>query len=357
MVSDLSRLLIDPARPVLEAIAQMDRNRLGIVLVVDGEGKLVGTVTDGDVRRGILAKLDLRQPIEVLLARKAGTCYARPITAPMGADRSHYLSLLREHNILHLPLVDAQQRVAALVSLDEFLPDQTLSLQAIVMAGGAGSRLHPLTEDLPKPMLRIGDRPLLEIIIGQLRDAGIKQVKVTTHHKQEKIAAHFGDGSQLGVSLSYLEEDRPLGTVGSLGLLETPEETTLVMNGDILTQVDFRAMLAFHHEHRADLTVAVRHYELKVPYGVIECDGPVVRTLSEKPAIGFFVNAGIYLLEPSVYRFIPTGQRFDMTELIQRLLAEGRAVVSFPVREDWMDIGQIADYQQAQEYAKNVVVR
>jgi NDP-sugar pyrophosphorylase family protein len=270
----------------------------------------------------------------------------------MGADRSHYLSLLREHNILHLPLVDAQQRVAALVSLDEFLPDRMLPLQAVVMAGGAGSRLHPLTDDLPKPMLRIGDRPLLEIIIGQLRDAGIKQVKVTTHHKQEKIAAHFGDGSRLGVVLSYIEEDRPLGTVGGLGLLEAPDETTLVINGDILTQMDFRAMLAYHREHQADLTVAVRQYDLKVPYGVVERDGAAVRRISEKPAFPVFVNAGMYLLEPVIYRYIPKGERLDMTDLIQRVIDDGRTVVSFPVREYWLDVGQREEYAQAQDEIK-----
>jgi NDP-sugar pyrophosphorylase family protein len=220
------------------------------------------------------------------------------------------------------------------------------------MAGGKGSRLQPLTEEMPKPMLPVGDRPVLEIIIGQLRDAGIKQVKVTTHHQPEKIAQHFGDGSNFGVELSYVEERSPLGTVGGLGLLEVPRETTLVINGDILTQVDFRAMLRYHQEHQADLTVAVRQYDVKVPYGVIECDGAQVRKISEKPAVMVLVNAGIYLLEPGVYRYIPNGQRFDMTELIQRLLDEGRSVVSFPVREYWLDIGQREEYEQAQEAIK-----
>jgi NDP-sugar pyrophosphorylase family protein len=215
------------------------------------------------------------------------------------------------------------------------------------MAGGKGSRLHPLTAEMPKPMLQVGDRPLLEIIIERLRDAGIRNVKVTTHHHRQKITDHFGDGRGFGVELSYVEEDQPLGTAGGLGLMEPPTETTLVMNGDILTDVDVRAMLRYHREHEADLTVGVRQYELKVPYGVVECDGPVVKGLSEKPVLGLFVNAGIYLLEPAVFRLIPIGERFDMTDLMQRVLADGRPMVSFPIREDWLDIGQLADYEQA----------
>lgn len=355
---DVTACCVCPETSIREAIARIDATRYGIVLVVDRERRLMGTVTDGDVRRAILYRIDVDQPVSALLARKASTPYAKPITASVDADRHTYLALLKQHKILHLPLLDQEQRVVDLVTLDEFVSDETLPLQAVVMAGGLGRRLHPLTEDTPKPMLRVGDRPLLEIIIGQLRDAGIREVKVTTHHKPEKIEEHFGDGRDFGVALSYVAEDQPLGTGGGLGLLEVPRETTLVINGDILTQVDFRAMLAYHREHQADLTVAVRHYDVKVPYGVVECDGPVVRRLSEKPVMGFFVNAGIYLLEPVVYRFIPNGQRFDMTELIQRLLDQGRAVVGFPIREYWLDIGGRAEYEQAAQdiQEKKVVV-
>ena len=352
MHSNLEVLCIGQQQSIREAITVMDRNKLGMVMAVDHDRRLVGTVTDGDVRRAVLARVNFDEPVSSLLARKASTKFATPITSSVSADPTTWLSVLKEHSILHLPLLDDEQRVAGLVTLDEFVPGQPLAIHAVVMAGGRGSRLQPLTEDVPKPMLQIGGQPLLEIIIGQLRDAGIKQVKVTTHHKPEKIAEHFGDGKDFGVELSYVTEDRPLGTVGGLGLIEVPQETTLVINGDILTQVDFRAMLVYHREHRADLTVAVRHYDVKVPYGVVECDGPTVRRLSEKPVVEFFVNAGIYLLEPTAYQFIPTGKPFDMTELIQRLLDHGRSVISFPIREYWLDVGQHADYEEAQEQVK-----
>jgi NDP-sugar pyrophosphorylase family protein len=263
------------------------------------------------------------------------------------------LQVLQQHKILHLPLVDQDQRVVALVTLDEFVPTDEEPLMAVIMAGGLGVRLRPLTDELPKPMLPVGDRPLMEIIVRQLRASGIRHVNVTVHHKPEKITEHFGDGREFGVKITYLTEDRPLGTAGALGMMEPPQETVLVINGDILTQVDFRTMLTYHHEHHADLTVAVQQHDLQVPYGVIQCEGTFVRHLAEKPTLKFLVNAGIYLLEPIVYSFIPTGERYDMTDLIQRLLNEGRQVVAFPIREYWMDIGQNADYQQVKEHARD----
>ena len=349
MYTQLEMICVAPATSLREAMAQMDRAGCGILLVADDARRLLGTVTDRDIRRAILANLDLAQPVEALLARKAGTRFSTPITASIGQERSAYLSLLKQHSILHLPLLDAEGRVAGLVTMDSLVPEAPLALRAVVMAGGKGTRLHPLTEHTPKPMLRVGDKPVLEIIIDQLREAGIRQVTVTTHHQGEKISAHFGDGRDFGVALSYIEEERQLGTIGGLSLMAPPKETTLVINGDILTEVDFRAMLAYHREHQAELTIAVRQYDVKVPYGVIECEGSQVRGVNEKPTFGFFVNAGIYLLEPGVYRLIPSRQRFDMTDLIQRVIAERRMVVSFPICEYWLDIGEHAEYEQAHQ--------
>ena len=354
MYSDLNNLCVEQDRSILEAVTRMEISKIGIVLIVDENRRLVGTITDGDVRRALLDRVGFDQSVCVLLARKVGTVFAKPIAASIHVGREIWIGLMKRHRILHLPLLDERECVAGVVRLEELLSEQPFRLEAVVMAGGEGRRLMPLTEDLPKPMLPVGDRPLMETIIRSLQEAGVRKVKVTTHHKPEKIKEHFGDGRDFGVELSYVREDRPLGTAGGLGLMETPKETTLVINGDILTNVDYLAMLAFHKEHQADLTVAVRHYDIKVPYGVIECEGPVVRGLTEKPEFGVFVNAGIYLLEPVAYSFIPSGQRFDMTELIARLLDEGRLVVSFPIREYWLDVGDSANYQQAQEDAKKL---
>lgn len=335
-----------------EAIAQIEVSRIGIVLVVDPGQRLVGTVTDGDLRRIILAGISLDEPVSVLLTRKTESAFPKPITAPVGAERTTFIELLKKHSIRHLPLVDDDQRVVALVTSDDFSPEPEPPMQAVIMAGGMGTRLRPLTENLPKPMLPVGNQPLMEIIVNQLREANISHVNVSVHHESEKITNYFGDGSKFGVKMTYVTEDQPLGTAGALGLMEAPQKTVLVINGDILTQVDFRAMRTYHQEHSADLTVAVQQYDMQVPYGIVECEGASIRGMSEKPVLKFFVNAGIYLLEPSVYSFIPNGEQYDMTDLIQRLLSEGRSVVAFPIREYWSDIGQHADYEQAQEQVK-----
>ena len=331
-----------------DVVACLDASRLGIALIVSDDCKMEGTITDGDVRRFMLAAGDLDEPILSVLNRKKGTLYARPITAPSGSDAHSCREVLLQHNLLHLPIVDADQRVVGLVTQNDLLAGQSAPRQAVIMAGGFGTRLHPLTEDTPKSMLPLGDRPLLEIIIGQLQKIGVDQVHVATHHQADQISDHFGDGANFGVNIAYVDEERPLGTAGALGRMERPTETLLVINGDILTDVDFRAMLAFHREQGADLTVAVRQYDLKLPYGVVECDGPTVLSLKEKPVWKCFVNAGIYLLEPGVFDFIPASDRFDMTDLIENLIESKRPVASFPVREYWLDIGQHADYQEAQ---------
>jgi dTDP-glucose pyrophosphorylase/CBS domain-containing protein len=346
--TELQSLFISPDQSICAAVECLERRICGIALVVDQERRLLGTITDGDVRRAILAGTDLELPISVLLANKISTRYPKPVTAQLGTKRETLLELLQQNVLRQIPILDSDGKVVDLVMLDDLIPTQDLQLQAVIMAGGLGTRLRPLTEDLPKPMLPVGGKPLMELVIEQLRQVGIRRVNVTTHYKPEKISEHFGDGSAFGVELNYVNEDKPLGTGGALGLIDAPTEPMLVINGDILTQVDFRAMLAYHQEHHAVMTVAVKQYGIKVPYGVIECEGPRVCALKEKPQIHFLVNAGVYLLEPKVFEFIPNGEHFDMIDLIQRLLDSGHVVASFPIIEYWLDIGQITDYKQAQ---------
>lgn len=350
---DVSSLCVGPESSIHQAIACIDRGVRGIALVVDQEQRLLGTITDGDVRRAILAGINLQTPISELLTRKVNSIYPKPTTAPVGTKPDALLQLMQERSIRQVPLLDEEGRVVTLVALEDLLPKQVLPLQAVVMAGGFGTRLRPLTEEIPKPMLPVGERPLMELLMEQFYQAGIRRVNVTTHYLSEKIIEHFGDGKKFGLEIKYVTEDRPLGTAGALSLMEEPNEPLLVINGDILTRLDFRAMLSFHRKHHADLTVAVRQYDFQVPYGVMECEGSYVRQIREKPRLNFLVNAGIYLLEPSLSAYIPNGQRFDMTDLIERLLDEGRSVVSFPIVEYWLDIGQHADYEQAQEDVKS----
>ncbi len=358
MTFKLHELCVPVDRSIREVVASIDRSGCGIALVTDQEGRLLDTITDGDVRRALLSNQDLGAPVSELLVLKTKWSYPKPITALAGTEQSILLRLMQENVVRQIPLLDPDGRLVNLITLDELLPDQVLPLQAVIMAGGSGSRLRPLTEETPKPMLTVGDRPLMELMIEQLREVGIRHVNVTTYHKSEKIREHFGDGSSFGVELNYVTEDTPLGTAGALGLMQEPQGPLLVINGDILTRVNFRAMLAYHQEHRAMLTMAVRKYDLNVPFGVVEGDGAFVRAVVEKPLLNFLVNAGIYLLEPHVYRYIPNGEHFHMTDLIQRVLDEGHRVVSFPVLEYWLDIGSPIDYEQAHDdFKKGRVVR
>jgi dTDP-glucose pyrophosphorylase len=346
---EVQSLFISPDHSIRMAMICIDRGSCGIALVVDQERRLLGTITDGDVRRAVLAGTNLESPVNLLLDRKISTQYPKPVTASPATERNTLIALMHEHVLRQIPILDNEGKVIDLVMMDDLIPTQDLPLQAVIMAGGLGTRLRPLTEDIPKPMLPIGGKPLMELVIEQLRQVGIRRVNITTHYKPEKISDHFGDGSAYGVELKYVNEDKPLGTGGALGLIDTPTEPMLVINGDILTQVDFRAMLSYHQKHQAVMTIAVRQYDIKIPYGVIECEGSRVCTLKEKPQIHFLVNAGVYLLEPKVFEFIPNGEHFNMTDLIQWLLAADHLVASFPIIEYWLDIGQLADYEQAQK--------
>ena len=331
----------------------IDDNKCGIALVTNEMGHLLGTITDGDIRRAILSGHSLDIPINKLLAWKTEASYPKPVTSQFGTDPHTLLHLMKEKAVRQIPLLYENGVVADLVVLDDVLPMAGPSMQAVIVAGGLGTRLRPLTEDLPKPMLPVGGRPLMELIVEQLQQAGIRQVSITTHYKPEKIIEHFGDGSSFGVVMTYVNEDQPLGTGGALGLIPKPNEPLLVINGDILTKVDFKTMFTYHQEYNAEMTVAVRIYDIQVPYGVIEMKGHQVIAVQEKPQMRFFVNAGIYLLQPSVFNFIPHGQHFNMTDLIQKLVQEKKKVVSFPIHEYWLDIGQHADYMQAQDDVEN----
>lgn len=344
----LEDLCIPPDCTIRAAIESIDRGGLGIALIVDSDRRLVGTISDGDIRRAMLDSIDLEQPVQVLLLRKSNTQYSKPISANLGENPESLMALMMKYAVHVIPILDQSGIVRDLVTMDDLIPAENLSLQAVIMAGGFGSRLRPLTEDLPKPMLPVGGRPLMEVLLEQLQHAGIRRVNVTTHYLPEKITEHFGDGKAFGVEINYVNEEKPLGTGGALGLLPKPVEPMLVVNGDVLTRMNFRSMLAFHQENQADLTVAVRQYDVEIPFGVIESDGVLVKSVREKPRLSHFVNAGIYLLNPSVYQFIPHGERFNMTDLIQWLINAERRVVCFPVSEYWLDIGQHDDYVRAQ---------
>lgn len=340
----LAAVLVRADATIAHALAQLDAAGTGVLLVADEQRRLIGTLTDGDVRRALLAATPLDAPCGAVACRT-------PLVATPDTSERDALALMNEgrsYIVNHLPVVNPDGAAVGLLLRSDLGTSELPALSAVVMAGGYGTRLRPLTDHTPKPMLPVGDRPLLEHTIERLRRAGIRRVHVTTHYRADAITSHFGDGAAFGVELRYVAEDRPLGTAGSLRCLRDLDGPVLVLNGDVLTGVPFHDMLAFHREHGAVATVGVREYDMQVPYGVVECDGVRVRGVHEKPTRRFLVNAGVYLMEPSVHAYIPPDVALDMPDLIQRLVDAGHPVVVFPIVEYWLDIGRPADYERAQ---------
>lgn len=347
---DPAKLFVGMQHSLRDVMACVDRVGKGIALVVNEQHQLLATLTDGDLRRAILSGADLSTTVSSLLDMRGAVA---PVTAPTTTTEAELVELMRQRTIRQVPLLDTLGAVVGLAVLDELVSDHLLPLTAVVMAGGQGVRLRPLTNNMPKPMLPLGGKPLLDRVIGHLRSNGITHVHLTTHYRGDIIEKHLGDGSQLGVTLNYVQEDDPLGTAGALGLLPAVQNPLLVMNGDILTQVDVRAMFDFHRQQEADITVGAREHEMQVPYGVVETNGAAVTAINEKPLIRNLINAGIYVVSPSALAFIPRGQRMDMPDLIRLLMARNMTVACFPIREYWKDIGHIMDYEQAQADVEN----
>lgn len=335
-------VLIAPSTPAIDAVRIIDTSRLQIALVVDEGGRLLGTVSDGDVRRAILAGKALTSPV-------AGIMFRTPTTAPPEADRETLLSIMQAKVLRQIPIVDEDGRVVGLETLMDLLARQVLPNAVVLMAGGRGQRLRPLTDLCPKPLLRIGDKPILEIILENFVAQGFRRFFISVNYMADKVEEHFGDGAHFGVSIEYLREDQPLGTAGALKLLpDMGGLPFLVMNGDLLTKVNFAHLLDFHTAHGAAATMCVRPYTAQIPYGVVHViDHKLVR-IEEKPSQTVFVNAGIYALSPSALAQIPAEEPYDMPMLFEALMQRGEAALVFPVREYWIDIGRVGDYEQAQ---------
>lgn len=333
--------LILPAMPILKVIEKIDVNSLQIALIVDEQGRLLGTVTDGDIRRGILKGIGLNESVSLIMNKK-------PITVRSNVSRKNILTTMKVAQIRHIPVVDEDGRVVNLEVLDEVLESASLENWVMLMAGGLGSRLSPLTDECPKPLLKVGSRPILETILENFMEYNFRKFYISLNYRGDMIQNYFGDGSRWGVEIRYIYEDKRLGTAGALSLLpEKPSSSILVMNGDLLTKVNFKQLLEFHLDHKAAGTMCVREYDFQVPFGVVQTDSYRLRRIDEKPVQRFFVNAGIYILEPKTLDLIPQNQFFDMPELFDRLIKEDQETVVFPIREYWMDIGQMADFERA----------
>ncbi len=318
----------------------IDEGGIQVALVVNEQEQLQGVATDGDIRRGILDEIDLDAPVRTVMNED-------PVTARPQEDWQSLIDRMRARRVHQIPVVDDDGRMARIEVLDDLLDPDARSNPIVLMAGGLGTRLRPLTEDCPKPLLEVGEQPILETILEGFIAHGFHRFYISVNYMSGMIEDYFGDGSDWDVDITYLHEQKRLGTAGPLSLLpERPEETVIVMNGDLLTKLNFAHLLNFHHEHESTATMCVREHETQVPYGVIETEEQFMTGLEEKPTERYFVNAGIYALEPETLNLIPDGEFFDMTELFEQLVEQKQSVTVFPVREYWQDVGQKEDFRR-----------
>ncbi len=338
----MKRACISPVASILETIQTLDREGLQIGLVVDEAGVLLGTVTDGDVRRGLLRGLPLTSRVTEVMNRE-------PKTIAETVGRKETIRMMQNLKLRHLPVVDEYRRIIRVEVLDELLTPERRPNPVLIMAGGQGTRLRPLTEDCPKPLLNVGGQPILETILTHLADFGFHEFHIAIHYRGDMIRDYFGNGSKWGLNIQYLEENEQLGTAGAISLLPKPTSPypVLVMNGDLLTKMNFGQLMDFHAEHQSVATMCIREFDFRVPYGVVRLQDEALLSIDEKPVHKFFVNAGIYVVDPEVYSGVEKGVRVDMPDLFRKAIENKKKVSAFPIREYWLDIGQPDDFARA----------
>jgi dTDP-glucose pyrophosphorylase len=338
---DCKKVLVSPSTPIIEVMQFIEESSIQIALVVDEQARLKGTATDGDIRRGLLKGIALASPISEVMFRS-------PTVARLNDSSQSILSLMKTKELRQIPVLDEAGAVVGLEVLDELIQLSRQDNRVVLMAGGAGSRLRPLTDECPKPLLKVGSKPILETILENFIEYGFHRFTLAVNYKAEMLKDYFSDGSRWGVEISYLHEDRAMGTAGALGLLpEKPDRPILVMNGDLLTKVNFQQLLTFHEKSGAHATMCVREYSFQIPYGVARIEKHRLIDIEEKPTQHYFVSAGVYVLEPRMLDLIPRDSYFDMPELFRVLIASGMRAATFPIREYWLDIGRMEDLERA----------
>lgn len=327
------KTVLGPTATLQEAIAHLDNTGLQIILVASPDGVLLGTLTDGDVRRAIINRIDLSENISVAMQ-------SSPFTASPSISREDAVNTLMNNQIMHLPIVDHDRKLLGMHILNEPVENKFIDNTLVIMAGGKGKRMLPLTADCPKPMLEVGGKPMMQNIIEGAKKVGINNIIVSINHLGEIIEEYFGDGSRFGVSIEYLREETPLGTAGSLfELAGKITSTCIVSNGDIFSEVNYLHILDYHKLQNASATMAVRRYEMQNPFGVVETQGADIISFTEKPIYKSYINAGIYALSPDVFDLLNEGEFCDMPTLFERLKARDKRTIAFPMHEGWSDIG------------------
>ena len=327
---------------IKEAIVNLEKSKMQIVLVVNDENLFKGTLTDGDIRRAILQDADLNVAIKNVMSKNPFFTY-EPLT------KSSALKLMNQKKINHIPRLDLGNKIVDLYQRSN-LKDEVLNRpnNMLIMAGGFGKRLYPHTRNCPKPMLEISGKPILEHIILHAKKNGFVNFTISLHYMSEVIEGYFKDGSSLGVKIQYLKEDTPLGTAGAISLINFPiQDPFVVTNGDVLTDIDYGDIIDFHFKNDAFATMAVRQHELQNPFGVVKTKGLEIVDIEEKPINISYINAGVYVFQPSVFKFLQKNQHCDMPDLFKTINKNNHKSLAYPIHKQWMDIGKPIDLDNA----------
>ncbi|MGX8236980.1 nucleotidyltransferase family protein [Exiguobacterium undae] len=336
-------ILINPETTIMKTMEIINESTRQFAVVTDSQNKILGTVTDGDIRRGLLKGVSLEEPIQVVMN-------VLPVCEQEGFSLSYYKNFMKRLNLKQLPITNKDGEIQRIVFLDDIKKVKIKKNTVVIMVGGLGTRLRPLTNDIPKPMLKIGNKPILEIIIENFKKVGFVNFILSVNYKKELIKEYFSDGAYLNISISYIEETKRLGTAGALSLL--PKDITepfFVMNGDLLTKINFEKILNFHDEKKSLATMCVREYEHVIPFGVIKENNNKLISIEEKPISKNFVNAGIYVLDPKLLKYVPQNEFYDMPDLFRKLIDIENQIFTFKLNEYWLDMGCIADYEKAND--------
>lgn len=342
-MKNINNIKLNINSTIKEALQIIDNGALQIALIVDENDKLLGTLTDGDIRRGLLKGLDLNSSVESII-------FKTPTIAKISNTKEEILKLALSRKLHQIPIVDDNGKILGIQEIEELIKPKEKTNKVILMVGGLGTRLRPLTENTPKPMLKVGNKPILQTIVEKFVEYGYSNIVMCVNYKSHIIQDYFGDGKEFGVNIEYVFEEQRMGTAGALSLLkEKPIEPFFVMNGDLLTNVNFEHLHDFHLSNNSMGTMCVREYDFQVPYGVVNIENSKILSIEEKPTHKFFVSAGIYMLSPEVLDYIPKNEFYDMPTLFEKIISENKNAISFPLREYWLDIGRIEEYKKANE--------
>lgn len=346
-MKNFKNLLVKSNQAIKEVIKKLDKNNIKFLIVVDQSKKLVGTITDGDIRRGLLKGVTINNKASDIMRKN-------PIFSKVGENKDINTKVMIKHKIVYLPIVDKKMKVIDLEILKPSINKDKLN-PVLIMAGGFGTRLMPLTKQTPKPMLVLGKKPILETILTKLAKEGFEEFYISVHYKSEIIKNYFKDGSSFGIKIRYLQEKKPLGTGGAISLLPIKDinKPIIVMNGDILTDLNFNSLIEFHQNSKAFATVCCSKYTIKVPYGVITQKNNEMTSLIEKPSQEFFINAGIYIFNKDILTLL-NSKKMDITDVLNKVSRSKKKVSVFPIHEKWIDIGEYREFKLAQtEIANN----